>query len=72
MIGTVKDEFSQEIVDELENRIEEEKIEGVEMVINQSFGKIREIFAKASIGLHMMIDEHFGISIVEMLVNTVP
>ena len=69
MIGTVKDEFSQELLDKLEARILKEKIKNVVICKNKPFNEIQKIFENASIGVHFMIDEHFGISIVEMLVS---
>ena len=72
MVGTVKDEFSRELVQGLEKRIKKEDIKNVEIFKNRPFNDIRKLFAKASIGAHFMIDEHFGISIVEMLVSSQP
>lgn len=69
IIGSCKDADSQLLVDELKNRIVSEKIENVEILENISFTKVKEEFSKASIGVHFMIDEHFGISIVELLVS---
>ena len=70
IIGSCKDESSQIIVDGLLERIATEKIPNVEILKNISFTRVREEFSKASIGVHFMIDEHFGISIVELLVSS--
>jgi hypothetical protein len=55
-------------VDELIGRIANEKIKNVEILTNLSFRTVKDEFSKASIGVHFMVDEHFGISIVELLV----
>lgn len=39
----------------------------IEFILNQPFSLLREYFAKASIGLHTMWNEHFGIGVVEMM-----
>ncbi|KAJ0399051.1 hypothetical protein ATCC90586_004510 [Pythium insidiosum] len=39
----------------------------VEFVVNASFAELKKYLARASIGLHTMYNEHFGISIVEMM-----
>jgi alpha-1,2-mannosyltransferase len=67
MIGSCKDEQSEVIVRELTNRISKEHIPGVEILKNISFTQVKEEFSKAAIGVHFMVDEHFGISIVELL-----
>lgn len=40
----------------------------VEFIVNAPFSKVLELLSKASIGLSTMIDEHFGINIVEYMV----
>ena len=69
MVGTIKDADSQKIADSLEERIREEGIENVELMKNIGFNDIRKLFSKAMIGAHFMIDEHFGISVVELMVK---
>jgi alpha-1,2-mannosyltransferase len=39
----------------------------VEIRLSLPFGEVKKILAGAAVGVHTMIDEHFGISIVEML-----
>ncbi|BGP33837.1 asparagine-linked glycosylation protein [Rhodotorula toruloides] len=39
--------------------------EKVEFVVNAEYGEICEWMEKASVGLHTMVDEHFGITVVE-------
>lgn len=69
MVGTIKDASSQKIADALEQRIEEEDIKNVELMKNIPFSDIRELFSKSIIGAHFMIEEHFGISVVELMVS---
>jgi len=38
---------------------------------NLKYADILNIFKKAKIGIHTMYDEHFGISVVEMMVKYV-
>ena len=40
----------------------------VEFVVNASYPLVLEWLSKASIGLSTMVDEHFGINIVELMV----
>ncbi|PSC69622.1 GDP-Man:Man(3) c(2)-PP-Dol alpha-1,2-mannosyltransferase [Micractinium conductrix] len=47
--------------------------EQVEFVVNASFDKLRALLGDAVAGLHTMVDEHFGISVVEyMAAGVVP
>lgn len=69
MIGSCKDQGSTEIVSQLEEKIAQEKIPNVEVLVNLSFSGVKTEFEKASIGAHFMVDEHFGISVVELLVK---
>lgn len=70
MVGTIKDSSSQKIADALEQRIKDEGIQNVELMKNIPFNEIRTLFSRAIIGAHFMIDEHFGISVVELMVRT--
>ena len=69
MIGSCKDQCSIDIVSELRARIESERIPNIEVLVNVSFLEVKKEFEKASIGAHFMVDEHFGISVVELLVS---
>jgi alpha-1,2-mannosyltransferase len=42
--------------------------EYVEFVVNAPYSRILELLGEASIGLNTMVDEHFGINIVEYMV----
>lgn len=41
----------------------------VEFVVNAPYSVILEWLSKASIGLSTMVDEHFGINVVEFMVS---
>lgn len=41
--------------------------EQVEFCVNASFDELRCLLADALAGLHTMVDEHFGISVVEYM-----
>jgi alpha-1,2-mannosyltransferase len=41
--------------------------ENVEFVLNQPFPVLKDFFGTASVGLHTMWNEHFGIGVVEMM-----
>lgn len=44
----------------------------VDFVVNCSFAELKEWLGRASIGLHTMWNEHFGIGVVEMMVSRPP
>lgn len=43
--------------------------DNVQFVINAPYSELLEYFGSASIGLSTMVDEHFGISVVELMVS---
>lgn len=43
--------------------------ERVEFVVNCSFAELKSWLGRASVGLHTMWNEHFGIGVVEMMVS---
>ena len=44
--------------------------EYVEFLVNEPYSRILELLGEASIGLNTMVDEHFGINVVEFMVRT--
>jgi hypothetical protein len=40
----------------------------VEFVVNAPYPQILELLGRASVGLNTMVDEHFGINVVEFMV----
>ena len=45
--------------------------EYVDFVVNAPYSRILELLGEASIGLNTMVDEHFGINVVEFMVSTI-
>lgn len=41
----------------------------ISIVVNIPYNQLVEMLGKATIGLHTMIDEHFGITVVEFMVG---
>ncbi|KAM0748153.1 UDP-Glycosyltransferase/glycogen phosphorylase [Meredithblackwellia eburnea MCA 4105] len=68
MSGSVRNEGDEKRVVLLRDLAKELDIEdNVEFVINVPFPTLVGLLGRASIGLHTMIDEHFGITVVEFL-----
>lgn len=67
IMGSAKFEDSERIYKHLEDRIKLEKIRNVELLKNLEFKEVMRHMREATFGVHTMIDEHFGISLVEML-----
>ena len=45
--------------------------EYVDFVVNAPYSRILELLGESSIGLNTMVDEHFGINVVEFMVSTI-
>jgi alpha-1,2-mannosyltransferase len=45
--------------------------EYVDFVVNAPYSRILELLGEASIGLNTMVDEHFGINVVEFMVSRI-
>jgi alpha-1,2-mannosyltransferase len=45
--------------------------EYVDFVVNAPYPRVLELLGEASIGLNTMVDEHFGINVVEFMVSTI-
>lgn len=67
IIGSGKFEESELIYNKLLKRIEKEKIKNVKILKDLSFKDLQAEIKSASFGIHTMIDEHFGIAVVDML-----
>lgn len=68
MIGGVRNEEDIKLVDNLQNAIMSMGLSNnVKIIKNASLDVIKSEFEKAKIGIHTMKDEHFGISIIEMM-----
>ena len=68
LIGSTRNIEDEKLVETLRRKTIELNIgSSVKFVINASYSVLEIYFAIASIGLHTMWNEHFGISVVEMM-----
>ena len=67
IMGSGKFEESERIFKHLQNRVKNEGIKNVELLKDLRFDDLMRRIKEATWGVHTMIDEHFGISVVEML-----
>ena len=68
LIGGVRNEEDQKLFDDLKIFARQLGVEKyVKFLKNGSTEEITEEFSKAKIGIHTMIDEHFGINLIEMM-----
>ncbi|MEN9446647.1 MAG: alpha,2-mannosyltransferase [Bacteroidota bacterium] len=70
MIGSVRNAQDQQRVDDLKKHIENLKVtDSVEIVVNAAYPELLQYLETSLIGLHTMYNEHFGISIIEYMVQ---
>lgn len=67
ILGSGKFEESEKAFQRLQKRVKDEKIKNVELLKDLPFDTLKNTIRSATFGVHTMIDEHFGISIVELL-----
>ncbi|KAL7439001.1 hypothetical protein ACHAXH_005469 [Discostella pseudostelligera] len=68
LIGSCRGEDDEKRVDELRKLSRELHIQDrVEFVLNQPYSVLLVYFRRASVGIHTMWNEHFGIGVVEMM-----
>ena len=68
LIGGVRNAEDQKIFDDLNIYARQLGVENyVKFLKNGTIEQITEEFSKAKIGIHTMIDEHFGITLIEMM-----
>ena len=68
ILGAVRNEDDQKLFDSLQNYINNLNLSNsVKLIKNAPTSKVQDEFKKAKIGIHTMRDEHFGISIIEMM-----
>lgn len=68
IIGTIRDKSDMKIFEDVQNYIHENRLDDdVELCPNLPFKDVKKKFEIAKIGLHTMRDEHFGISVIEMM-----
>ena len=70
LMGSVRDQDDQRIVDELKKQARELGIEkSVEFRINLKREELHSLFSKAKVAVHTMRNEHFGIAVVELMAS---
>ena len=70
IIGGCRDIKDEEFANSLQNEINEKGLmNNIKLIKNAPFNLLLEEFKIAKIGIHTMKDEHFGISIIEMMAS---
>ena len=68
LIGSCRCDDDNQRVDQLKKLSRELGIqENVEFVLNQPYAVLKDYLSRASVGIHTMWNEHFGIGVVEMM-----
>eukprot|EP00804_Cyclotella_cryptica_P006013 CCRYP_000250-RA/>CCRYP_000250-RA protein AED:0.19 eAED:0.18 QI:0/0/0/1/1/1/2/0/390 len=68
LVGSCRGEDDRERVDQLHKLARELNVEdSVEFVLNQPYSVLKDYLSRASVGIHTMWNEHFGIGVVEMM-----
>uniref|UniRef100_A0A7S3QMY8 GDP-Man:Man(3)GlcNAc(2)-PP-Dol alpha-1,2-mannosyltransferase n=1 Tax=Dunaliella tertiolecta TaxID=3047 RepID=A0A7S3QMY8_DUNTE len=68
MVGSCRNDVDAALLSDLQAQARELGLEGyVDWHINVSYAELRELLGGAVGGLHTMVDEHFGISVVEYM-----
>ncbi|CAM9941410.1 unnamed protein product, partial [Discosporangium mesarthrocarpum] len=70
LVGSCRGPTDWEVVNGVKALAEELGVSGnVEVVVNCSFEELKEWLGRASVGIHTMWNEHFGIGVVEMMAS---
>jgi alpha-1,2-mannosyltransferase len=70
LLGSSRNAEDAELVSSLRGLVQELKLaENVEFIVNAPYAMLQHYLQVAAIGLHTMWNEHFGISIVEMMAS---
>ncbi|KAF9433729.1 asparagine-linked glycosylation protein [Entomortierella beljakovae] len=68
MVGSARNESDQARISELKVKAKELGIsDNVKFVVNAPFSELKAWLARSKIGIHAMLDEHFGIGVVEYM-----
>ncbi|KAK3833815.1 MAG: hypothetical protein JOS17DRAFT_682804 [Linnemannia elongata] len=68
MVGSARDESDNNRIKQLKEKAAQLGItDNVTFVINASFSELQAWLARSKIGIHAMLDEHFGIGVVEYM-----
>lgn len=73
-VGGCRDDGDRERLKDLKQSVKDLELEkSVEFVVDASYDELKRQLSRASVGIHSMIDEHFGICVVEyMAAGAVP
>jgi alpha-1,2-mannosyltransferase len=68
MVGGCRNEVDKQRVESLKQKAKEMEISNqVEFHVNVPYSQIKDLLSQALVGIHTMVDEHFGIGIVEYM-----
>ena len=67
MCGSCRDDGDEVFLKKLIDKAQEMDLQDIEFKKNLKFEEILNIFSQASVGIHTMKTEHFGIAVVEMI-----
>ena len=68
LLGSTRNAEDEELVKRLKQRAVDLNIQSsTEFVVNAPFTQLQALLSRSSIGIHTMWNEHFGISVVEMM-----
>jgi alpha-1,2-mannosyltransferase len=68
MVGSTRNKEDEELLRELQYVINQKGLSNnIHTYVNQDIDSIKGFFQKAKVGIHTMRDEHFGITIIEMM-----
>ncbi|KAF9175124.1 asparagine-linked glycosylation protein [Mortierella sp. AD010] len=68
MVGSARNESDQARIKQLKDKAAELGVsDNVTFVVNAPFSELKEWLARSKIGIHAMLDEHFGIGVVEYM-----
>ena len=65
--GSCRDESDEKFLKQLMDKANKMELQDIEFKKNLKFEEILNIFSQASVGIHTMKAEHFGIAVVEMI-----
>jgi len=70
MVGSTRGHDDELIVEQLKDQVKRYNLESsVIFMINKEKSEIIDLFSRAKVGIHTMKEEHFGITIVEMMAS---
>ncbi|KAK3812253.1 MAG: mannosyltransferase [Benniella sp.] len=68
MVGSARNTSDEDRIEQLKKKAEELGInDNVTFVVNAPFSELQAWLARSKIGIHTMLDEHFGIGVVEFM-----